>query len=141
MARFLCRAPTDAGRHCCRRRSARPARRSSYRGKYRAAAHCPDAGEDFFPTFGAAGSWLSFSAAPIRDADGIVIGCIETLQDITERKVAENARRESERRLIDIVARKSGRHLRPRCGLQGHALESRLRETLTGLPRRRCWEH
>ena len=77
-----------------------------YRGKYRAAAHCPDAweSEDFFPTFGAAGSWLSFSAAPIRDGDGTVIGCIETLQDITERKVAENARRESERRLIDIVA-------------------------------------
>ena len=77
-----------------------------YCGKYRAAAHCPDAweSEDFFPTFGAAGSWLSFSAAPIRDVDGAVIGCIETLQDITERKAAENARRETERRLIDIVA-------------------------------------
>lgn len=76
-----------------------------YRGKYRAAAHCPDAweSEDFFPTFGAAGSWLSFSAAPIRDDGGAVIGCIETLQDITERKLAESARRESERRLIDII--------------------------------------
>ncbi|MBK7767391.1 MAG: PAS domain-containing protein [Sulfuritalea sp.] len=105
LARLLCRAPTDAGGHCCRRRSARPAR-EVLSGKYRPAAHCPDAweSEDFFPTFGATGSWLSFSAAPIRDGDGAVIGCIETLQDITERKVAESARRESERRLIDIVA-------------------------------------
>ena len=77
-----------------------------YRGKYRAAANCPDAweSEDFFPTFGATGSWLSFSAAPIRDDNGRVVGCIETLQDITGRKAAGSARRETERRLIDIVA-------------------------------------
>lgn len=77
-----------------------------YRGKYRRAEHCPDGweSEDFFPTFGEEGCWLAFSAAPIRDADGRIIGCIETLQDITERKEAETARREAERRLIDIVA-------------------------------------
>lgn len=77
-----------------------------YRGKYRKAEHCPDAweSEDFFPTFGEEGCWLAFSAAPIRDGDGKVIGCIETLQDITERKEAESARREAERRLVDIVA-------------------------------------
>jgi PAS domain-containing protein len=77
-----------------------------YRGKYRRAEHCPDAweSEDFFPTFGEEGCWLAFSAAPIRDAEGRIIGCIETLQDITERKEAANAQREAERRLTQIVA-------------------------------------
>jgi PAS domain-containing protein len=77
-----------------------------YRGKYRQAEHCPGGweSEDFFPTFGEEGCWLAFSAAPIRDADGKIVGCIETLQDITERKDAETARREAERRLVEIVA-------------------------------------
>jgi len=77
-----------------------------YRGKYRQAEHCPGGweSEDFFPTFGEEGCWLAFSAAPIRDADGKIVGCIETLQDITERKEAETARREAERRLVQIVA-------------------------------------
>lgn len=77
-----------------------------YRGKYRQAKHCPGGweSEDFFPTFGPHGRWLAFSAAPIRDSDGKIVGCIETLQDITERKDAEAARREAERRLVQIVA-------------------------------------
>jgi len=77
-----------------------------YRGKYRPSEHCPGGweSEDFFPTFGEEGCWLAFSAAPIRDADGKIIGCIETLQDITERKEAEAAHREAERRLVGIVA-------------------------------------
>lgn len=77
-----------------------------YRGKYRQSEHCPGGweSEDFFPTFGEEGCWLAFSAAPVRDADGKIVGCIETLQDITLRKEAETAHREAERRLIDIVA-------------------------------------
>jgi PAS domain-containing protein len=76
-----------------------------YRGKHRKAEHCPGgwAAEDFFPHFGDEGCWLAFSAAPIRDDEGKIIGCIETLQDITERKDAEAARREAERRLVEIV--------------------------------------
>lgn len=76
-----------------------------YRGKYRQTEHCPGGweSEDFFPAFGE-GSWLAFSAAPIRNPEGKIVGCIETLQDITERKEAENARREAERRLTEIVA-------------------------------------
>lgn len=77
-----------------------------YRGKYRPAANCPDGweSEDFFPTFGNNGRWLAFSAAPIRNAEGRVVGCVETLQDITERKEAELSRREAERQLAEIVA-------------------------------------
>ncbi|WP_374486659.1 ATP-binding protein [Zoogloea sp.] len=45
--------------------------------------------EDFFPRMGEHGRWLYFTAAPLRNALGEVIGAIETLQDITERKNAE----------------------------------------------------
>ncbi|MCK6374534.1 MAG: PAS domain S-box protein [Zoogloea sp.] len=47
--------------------------------------------EDFFPRVGGNGRWLYFTAAPLYNAEGTMIGAIETLQDITERKNAENA--------------------------------------------------
>lgn len=77
-----------------------------YPGKYRRSALIPGAleAEDFFPAFGDNGRWLSFSAAPLRNGEGKVIGCVETLQDITERKAMEIAHRESERRLAEIVS-------------------------------------
>lgn len=53
--------------------------------------------EDFFPHFGDAGKWLYFTAAPLRDSIGQIIGAIETLQDISERRKAELALKESER--------------------------------------------
>jgi len=46
--------------------------------------------EDFFPSLGRNGKWLHFTASPIRDNNGEVIGAIETLEDITERKSAED---------------------------------------------------
>ena len=55
--------------------------------------------EDFFPALGENGNWLFFSAAPLKDAEGNVTGAIETLQDVTERKRAEEGLRRSERRL------------------------------------------
>jgi len=53
--------------------------------------------EDFFPDMGEQGKWLHFTASPIRDNDGKIIGAIETLEDITERKRAEEALHESEK--------------------------------------------
>ena len=53
--------------------------------------------EDFFPDIGEEGKWLHFTASPIRDNDGQIIGAIETLEDITERKHAEEALNESEK--------------------------------------------
>ncbi len=44
---------------------------------------------DFFKEFGEGGKWLHFMAAPIRDSKGNVIGAVETLQDVTEHKLAE----------------------------------------------------
>lgn len=45
--------------------------------------------EDFFPDMGKDGTWLFFTASPLTDANGRLIGAIETLQDITARKRAE----------------------------------------------------
>lgn len=45
--------------------------------------------EDFFPDVGSDGEWMSFSASPIHDSVGEVIGAIETLVFITDRKRAE----------------------------------------------------
>ena len=45
--------------------------------------------EDFFPAFGEAGRWFHFTASPIEDKNGEIIGAIETLLDVTEQKKAE----------------------------------------------------
>jgi PAS domain S-box-containing protein len=44
---------------------------------------------DFFPEMGGSGKWLHFTAAAIKDPKGKIIGAVETLEDITERKLAE----------------------------------------------------
>jgi PAS domain S-box-containing protein len=44
---------------------------------------------DFFPAMGENGKWLRFTAAVIRDSQGNLVGAIETLEDVTERKRAE----------------------------------------------------
>lgn len=54
--------------------------------------------EDFFAAFGNSGRWLYFTAAPLHDDAGKVVGAIETLQDITEQKRAEDQLRQSEER-------------------------------------------
>ncbi|WP_138677344.1 sensor domain-containing diguanylate cyclase [Candidatus Accumulibacter phosphatis] len=70
-----------------------------YKGKFRPSTVLDGAYEieDFFPHLGESGLWLFFTAAPLHDVEGNLIGAIETLQDITERKRAEEALRESER--------------------------------------------
>mgnify|MGYP001064171263 CR=1 FL=1 len=59
--------------------------------------------EDFFPNLGDKGKWLFFTASPLRDGNGSITGAIETLQDMTERKKAEQGLRESERRLRTLL--------------------------------------
>ncbi|MHB8164611.1 MAG: hybrid sensor histidine kinase/response regulator [Methanoregula sp.] len=50
---------------------------------------------DFFPRMRGGGIWLYFTAAVLRDSEGNIVGAIETLEDITERKKAEEELRAS----------------------------------------------
>jgi diguanylate cyclase (GGDEF)-like protein len=71
-----------------------------YEGKYTKSKLIEDAYEatDFFPDLGTNGKWLRFTAAALRDSRGFFIGAVETLEDITDRKLAEEALRNSEMR-------------------------------------------
>ncbi len=64
-----------------------------YSGKYSKSDLFEGAYEatDFFPDLGKKGRWLRFTAAIIRDSQGKLVGAIETLEDITEQKIAEGA--------------------------------------------------
>jgi PAS domain S-box-containing protein len=68
-----------------------------YKEKYNESKYTEGAYEaiDFFPLIGNEGKWLFFSAAPIKDTQGNVIGAVETLQDMTERKKAEENLKQS----------------------------------------------
>ncbi|MFH0786237.1 MAG: PAS domain S-box protein [Pseudomonadota bacterium] len=59
--------------------------------------------EDFFPNLAGSGTWLFFTAAPLLDQEGKIVGAIETLQDITDRKKAEQALKQSERRMRALL--------------------------------------
>jgi len=59
--------------------------------------------EGFFPDLGNGGRWLRFVAVPIRSSTGVLLGAIETLEDITERKKMEQALVESERVLNSVI--------------------------------------
>jgi len=62
-----------------------------YQGKHKQSPLIEGAyeAEDFFPALGKGGRWLRFTAAPVKDKAGEVIAAVETLEDITERKQAE----------------------------------------------------
>jgi len=76
-----------------------------YQGKYKRSRVIDDAfeAEDFFPHLGDEGRWLFFTAAPLRNTQGQIIGAIETLQDITEQKRFENALQESEKKYRMLI--------------------------------------
>jgi PAS domain S-box-containing protein len=55
--------------------------------------------EGWYPHLGGKNRYVMFDAAPIRDTNGKITAAIETLQDITDRKQAEDALQGSEERL------------------------------------------
>ena len=59
-----------------------------YWGKYEKSRLIDGAYEakDFFSALGEHGKWLRFTASPIKNESGEIIGAIETLEDITEEK-------------------------------------------------------
>jgi PAS domain-containing protein/DNA-binding CsgD family transcriptional regulator len=76
-----------------------------YAGKHRESALIPEAFEatDFFPELGEGGRWLRFTASTIRNEQGEIVGAVETLEDISDQKLAEEALRESQQRLYQIL--------------------------------------
>ena len=80
-----------------------------YHNKFRRSTVVPDAFEveDFFPAFGLGGKWLHFTAAPLRDHEGRVNGAIETLVDVTERRLAEEALRGTQAGLAHLVTERT----------------------------------
>jgi signal transduction histidine kinase len=46
---------------------------------------------DFFPNLGDTGKWLRSTASILRNSTGQIVGAIETLEDITDRKNAEDS--------------------------------------------------
>ncbi len=59
-----------------------------YEGKHRISPLASEAYDaaDFFPTLGTEGKWLGFTAAPLKDEQGQIVGAIEIIQDFTEQK-------------------------------------------------------
>ncbi len=72
-----------------------------YAGKYQPSSLIAGAyeAEDYFPNMKGHGCWLYFTAAPLHDSSGRLIGALETLQDVSARKLAEQAEREQWERL------------------------------------------
>ena len=60
-------------------------------------------GENFFPHLGTDGRWLYFTAAPLHDAEGLCVGAIETLQDVTEHRIAEEQLLDAQAGLEELV--------------------------------------
>lgn len=80
-----------------------------YPGQFRRSAIAEGAfqGEAFFPHIGENGRWLFFTAAPIRNAAGELMGAIETLQDVTERHQAEEDLLQYQNQLENLVAQRT----------------------------------
>ena len=80
-----------------------------YPGKFHRSSLMPNAyeAEDFFPQFGTAGMWLHFSAAPLHDAQGNVVGAIEIMQNVTEQKLAEEALRDTQTSLEQLIMQRT----------------------------------
>ena len=79
-----------------------------YRNSYR---HSPiiEGGfesEAFFPQMGE-GRWLYFTAAPLVSGDGERIGAIETLQDVTDRHLAEERLLTHQNQLEQLVSQRT----------------------------------
>lgn len=76
----------------------------NYGEKFRKSSHIDEAyeAEVFFPEMGNGGKWLIITAAPIQGGEGSIVGAVQTLQDITENRLAEEELRENEKRYREM---------------------------------------
>lgn len=80
-----------------------------YHNTFRRSAVIPGAfeAEAFFQHIGSGGCWLFFTAAPLFDAEGKLVGAIETLQDVTDRHRAEDKLLEHQNQLEQLVEKRT----------------------------------
>jgi PAS domain S-box-containing protein len=71
-----------------------PKLESEYNSLHREGMNLTD--EVFLPSFGKNGAYIWAKAAPLYDNSGNIIGAVESLRDITERKRTEEALKENE---------------------------------------------
>jgi signal transduction histidine kinase/HAMP domain-containing protein len=110
-----------------------------YLGRYRASDLLGGAYEavDYFPRPSYGGKWLHFTAAPIKDSQGRLIGAVETLQDITETKNAEKQIKSLSKQIIDIQEREReflSREIHDNIGQLLSALKMALSRTYKKIP-------
>lgn len=76
-----------------------------YSGKYKKSTIVDGAYEieDFFPTMGEEGRWLRATVSVIEDSEGNIVGSMEILEDITERKQTEEKLKEARDNLEEQV--------------------------------------
>jgi PAS domain S-box-containing protein len=76
-----------------------------YKGKYRRSPLVQNAYEalDFIPNAGKSGLFLRFTSAAIRDLEGKILGAVEMLEDITDRVRTEEAYRETQAQLNNVI--------------------------------------
>jgi len=60
--------------------------------------------EAFDPAIANGGRWLHFTAAPLTNVEGKMIGAIQTAMDVTDQRRAEAAMDESQRKLEELAA-------------------------------------
>lgn len=112
-----------------------------YHGKYRTSDSISGAYEtiSYYPKMsGGAGKWLLVTAAPLKDSEGKLIGAIETLQDITETKKAEQQVKLLSKQIIEIQEREResiSREIHDNIGQLLGALKMGLSRTNRKIPR------
>jgi PAS domain S-box-containing protein len=79
-----------------------------YSGRYNKSSSLEESFEatDFFPSLGNDGKWLRFAATVIRNTSGDLVGVLETLEDISERKQTEEVikkEKETAQQYFDIA--------------------------------------
>ncbi|MET0519926.1 MAG: ATP-binding protein [Burkholderiaceae bacterium] len=84
--------------------------------------------ENFFPGLGDGGRWLYFTAAPLLDSQGRLIGAIETLQDVTQRHKAGEEILRHRNELEEMVADRTAELLSTH-----HELEAFLENASVGI--------
>jgi DNA-binding CsgD family transcriptional regulator len=83
---------------------------------------------DFFPDLGESSRWLHFTAAAVRNSQGVLIGAITTLENITDRKKAEQGLQKAHDELEIRVQERTRELIESSRALKAEVIERRITE-------------